>query len=565
MLTKEYIINMSIPTFINKEILIIFLIIYVVTGILGYVISSKRGNAGLISFTLLLVFGAVMHHFFKLSFFTKLLPFGFAPAFISGLILGLSKHEAKAQPIVDVKLKLGSRTVILRNIFAGVGIFGASRSGKTASVIYSLLRHFAEFSFSGLVYDYKNGELTEICLPLFGDRVKIFAIHRPDLTIRINPINPKYLDDEREVTAVTQVILDNLAGTGKGENGFFFDTAGSLLSALILKFSIYHQHYCTIPHIIAFILSVDFSLKKEAEEGVKFSKGLQEDAYDTFLGLKNFLVDDKRVKIQASSFILGLASEKQTAAVVATLANALRKLSFPESFWALTGNDIDLNINAKDNKTVLAILNDPKSEEALTPFLATIIHTITKQMMVRNQEPAFILLDEAPTIKLRNMARISATMASFKIATIYCAQDISQAVIQYSKDGFKAILANLSTLFFGRANDPDSGKFYEQYFEPKKIKTRSKTTGQNSTSNTVSEKEVPKVRSHEFTKFTPGKFAFISGGKAEVIKFPKYDIAVEPLPEKENMKKKMIDNYINIIEEINLFAEQIGISVEKKV
>jgi len=551
---------MNLPDFFNKEIIIIFLIIYFVVGILGYFISAFRGYKGIISFSLILVFGAVMHHYFKLSFFPRLLPFGFAPAFILGLIIGTSKYEAPAEPVIDVKLKLGSRTIVIRNIFAGVGIFGASRSGKTASVIYSLLLHFSEWDFSGLVYDYKNGELTEICIPLFGKRVKIFAIHRPDISVRLNPINPKYLEGEREVTAVTQVILDNLAGTEKGENSFFYETAGSLLSALILKFSMYYQHYCTIPHIIVFILSVDFSLKVEKEEG---GKGLQEDAYDTFLGLKNFLIDDKRVKIQASAFILGLASEKQTAAVVATLANALRKISFPESFWALTGNDIDLNLNSKDNKTVLSILNDPKGEEALTPFLATVIHTITKQMMVRMQEPAFILLDEAPTIKLKNMARISATMASFKIATIYCAQDISQAVIQYSRDGFKAILANLSTLFFGRANDPDTGKFYEQYFEPKKIKTHSQTKGQNSSSKTTSEKEVPKVRAHEFTKFTPGKFAYISGGKAELIKFPKYNIEVEPLPEKQDMRKKMIDNYLNIIEEINLFAEQIGISKEK--
>lgn len=553
---------MNIPDFFNKEIIIIFLIIYFVVGLLAYVISAFRGNKAIISFSLILIFGAVMHHYFKLSFIPKLLPFGFGPAFILGLIIGASKYEAPAEPVRDVKLKLGSRTIIIRNIFAGVGIFGASRSGKTASVIYSLLLHFSLWRFSGLVYDYKNGELTEICTPLFGDRVKVFAIHRPDIGVRLNPINPKYLEDEREVTAVTQVILDNLAGTEKGENSFFYETAGSLLSALILKFSMYYPHYCTIPHIIAFILSVDFSLKVEKEEG---DKGLQEDAYDTFLGLKNFLVDDKRVKIQASAFILGLASEKQTAAVVATLANALRKISFPESFWALTGNDIDLNLNSKENKTVLSILNDPKGEEALTPFLATVIHTITKQMMVRKQEPAFILLDEAPTIKLKNMARISATMASFNIATIYCAQDISQAVIQYSRDGFKAILANLSTLFFGRANDPDTGKFYEQYFEPKKIKTHSQTTGQNSSSKTTSEKEVPKVRAHEFTKFTPGKFAYISGGKAELIKFPKYNIEVEPLPEKQDMRKKMVDNYMNIIEEINLFAEQIGISSEKKV
>lgn len=551
---------MELPTFLNKEIIIVFLVIYAIVGLLGYLISSKRGSIGLICFSLILLFGAITHYFFKISFIPKLLPYAFLPALVLGLVLGLTNYEPKAEPIKDVRIKVRGRTITIRNVFAGVGIFGASRSGKTASVIYSLLVHFSKFEFSGLVYDYKNGELTEICLPLFGERLKIFAIHRPDIGIRLNPINPKYLEDEKNVTAVAKVLLDNLGGTEKGDGGFFYETAESLLSSLILKFSLHHQHFCTIPHVIAFILSVDFALKKEEAS----NRGLQQDAYDTFLGLKKFLIEDKRVRIQASSFILGLASEKQTAGVISTLANALRKISFPESFWALSGNELSLNLNSKDNKTVLAVLNEPKDDEPLSPFLATVIHTITNQMMVRNQEPAFILLDEAPTIKLRNMARISATMASFKIVTVYCAQDISQAVIQYTRDGFKAILANLSTLFFGRANDPDTGKFYEQYFEPKKIKTRSRTTG-NSSSTTIGEREIPKVRSHEFTKFTPGKFAFISGGKAELIRFPKYDIKVEPLPEKENLQKKMIENYSDIIDDVNLFAEQIGISLEKKV
>ena len=150
-------------------------------------------------------------------------------------------------------------------------------------------------------------------------------------------------------------------------------------------------------------------------------------------------------------------------------------------------------------------------------------------------------------------------MASFKIATIYCAQDISQAVILYTKDGFKAILANLSTLFFGRANDPDTGKFYEQYFEPKKIKTHSRTTGK-STSTTIGEKEVPKVRAHEFGKFTPGKFAFLSGGKAELIKFPKFKIKQEILSEKKDLKSDMIENYTKIINDIDFFAKHIKVS-----
>lgn len=224
-----------------------------------------------------------------------------------------------------------------------------------------------------------------------------------------------------------------------------------------------------------------------------------------------------------------------------------------------------MNINDKENQSVFCVLNEPKNEETLTPFLATIIHTITRQMMVRDREPAFILLDEAPTVKLKNMARISATMASFKISTIYCAQDISQAVIQYTRDGFKAILANLSTLFFGRANDPDTGKFYEQYFEPKKIKTRSISRGKGGTSNTIGEREVAKIRSHEFTKFTPGKFAFLSGGKQELIQFPLFKIETQKINDNGNLKANMIDFYTEIIEEMDFFAKEIGISDRKNV
>lgn len=542
---------------LNKDILIIFISIFTIVGGITYFSLKIKGYIGAFLFSFVLVVGMFAHFKFKTSFFPILLPYVFLPAIVIGALLGLAGYQKKAEPIVDVEIKTKRGLRIIRNVFAGVGIFGASRSGKTASVIYSLLLHFSKWEFSGLIYDYKNGELTEICLPLFGKRVKIFAVHRPDISVRINPINPKYLTDEKDVNSVASVLLDNLNTEDKGNGGFFYDTANSLLSALILKFSLYHQHYCTLPHIIAFILSVDFSLKEEEQ------KGLKEETYDTFLGLKKFLTDDKRVKLQASSFILGLASEKQTAGVISTLANALRKVSFPEAYWSLTGNDMDLNVNSKDNKSVFCVLNEPKNEDTLTPFLATIIHTMTRQMMVRGQEPAFILLDEAPTIKLKNMARISATMASFKIATIYCAQDISQAVIQYTKDGFKAILANLSTLFFGRANDPDTGKFYEQYFEPKKIKTRSRSTGKGGTSNTIGEREVAKIRAHEFPMFTPGKFAFLSGGKAELIQFPKFNIATEPLREGDDFKSKMINHYMEIIEEMNLFAEQIGISEKK--
>lgn len=45
-------------------------------------------------------------------------------------------------------------------------------------------------------------------------------------------------------------------------------------------------------------------------------------------------------------------------------------------------------------------------QSAFSPVIATIIHTITKQMSVRNSRPFFLMMQEAPTLRLLNMHRI---------------------------------------------------------------------------------------------------------------------------------------------------------------
>lgn len=495
-----------------------------------------------------------LYHYFRISFYPTLFYYLILPAGISGLLYGFKDYQKPADPIKDISFKTNKGKRVIRNVFAGTGIFGGSGSGKTASVIFQYLQHFAKNNFTGVIYDYKDGELTDICKPLFGERLKIIAVHRPSQTLRINPINPKYLTDEKELIALVNVILDNLTGTEKGSGSFFHETAESLISAIILKFSLFHPKYCTLPHVISFILAVDFSIKIEQQ------RGLSGEAFDTFFGLKSFLIAERRVKIQASAFLLGLASERQTAGVISTLANALRKLAFPQSFWLLTGNDLDFNINSDETPSVVSVLNEPKNENSLNPLIAIIIHTLSKQMMVRNRKPSFILLDEAPTIHLKNMSRIVATMRSFNVASVYCAQDIVQGSRQYTKEGFKEILTNLSTLFFGRANDPDSAKFYEGYFKPVNIKTRSRTRNKGGASTTIGEKEVSEIRAHEFITFKAGKFAFISGGKAETIQFPRPNYKTDPIINGEDFENTIAKHYEKVIADTEIFAKSIGIS-----
>ena len=471
------------------------------------------------------------------------------PSLIIGGLAAAFTYPEKKDELWDVEIETTKGRKLIKNLRRGVLILGSAGSGKTESPIFSIMKHLAKANYGGIIYDYKDGELSEMAKPLFGERLKIIAIHKPYLGSRINPLSAKYISDEKDINEIVNVLIDNLGAGGKPD--FFTENASALLSAVILKFHLYHREYCTLPHIISFILAGDFEEKTD-------SKHLGDQAEAKFLKLKNFLISDHRVAVQASPFIMGLASERQTAAVLSTLANSLRKLAFPEAFWVLSGDDISLDVNSHDNDSVISILNEPKSDSFLSPIIATIIHTATKQMMVRDRKQSFLLLDEAPTIKLRNMAKLPATMRSFGVCIIYCMQDLSQGVMQYGRDGIKEITSNLSTQFFGKTNDPETSRFYEGYFGQIKEKTKSVSYrgGGNifstTSGRTESEKDVSQVKAIEFFKLKAGQFAFLSDGIGEVVQFRKNNIQKEEIDFAINsVNEKYLRNYDEIIKQTN--------------
>ena len=88
-------------------------------------------------------------------------------------------------------------------------------------------------------------------------------------------------------------------------------------------------------------------------------------------------------------------------------------------------------------------------------------------------------MEEAPTLRLPNMHRIPATLRSYDIATVYVMQDKVQNEILYGDKISRAILSNLSYQFFGKANDPDTARYYERFFEIVKRPTKSVSKGEN--------------------------------------------------------------------------------------
>ncbi len=427
-------------------------------------------------------------------------------------------------------LKVKGTKLKLENVRRGVSIIGATGSGKTESVLYNLLDHFGNKDFCGVIYDYKNFELTEMAYPLFEKGSNDFYIVSFDpIYNKVNPIAARYLPDEESVNEISRVLLENLLelkeSASSGSERFFNDAVEGLISGLIWRMKTDYPEYCTIPHLIALYQHLDT------------------------MQLVDFLSTNLTAKAMSNAFISGVDSDKQTAGVRSTLANAFKKISTRKIFMVLSEDEIPLNVNSLDNPAVISVVNNPKIETSLSPVIASIMHTMTKQMSIRNQLPSFVLVEEASTIRLLNMHRIPATLRSYNIACVYVLQDKVQNDMLYGDKASKAILSNLSYQFFGKANDPDTAKYYERFFEIVKKQTVSVNKGHNlnfDTRITHGEKEVAKTRADKFFSLKPGEFVVFADGKDKKVRFIKPNI-VYNLPKEKNYTSEDLEANFNRI------------------
>ncbi len=458
---------------------------------------------------------------------------------ISLILLSIEEANPPEHKKYRLRFPLESGSLTIANIRRGISITGAAGSGKTQSVVYSLLKHLSSKQFCGVIHDYKDFELTELAYPLYKDtKLPFYIIGFDPLYNKVNPIAPHYLEDEESVNEISRVLLENLLEQKDqqlaGSSRFFNDAVEGILCGMIWKLKSSHPKYCSLPHLIALyqILDSDKLLK--------------------------FLGEDVTSRAMADAFISGIDSERQTAAVKATLANTLKKITTRKIFYCLSGHDLPLDINNPEHPGVISVVNNPKFESAYSPIVATILHSIIKQMSVRRRESAFILMEEAPTIRLPHMHRIPATLRSFDIATIYVMQDKVQNDLLYGDKASKAILSNLSYQFFGKANDPTTASYYERFFElvNKDIVSVSKGGNLNfDTRVTKTKKEVSKLRADLFFRLKPGEFVAFADGKDRRVQFPHFKLKrTLPAKFKHPSKAEVEKTFFRIFEEARKIA-----------
>ena len=450
----------------------------------------------------------------------------------------LTSKTGKIDPIWSVKFPIrNSSPLIMQNIKRGIAIFGSAGSGKTESGFVPILKHAGERNIPCLCYDYKNGEITEIAHFFFQDSsVKQATIipHSPMYSDRVNPFMPKYIPTEQHLRQQTKLIfanlkkVDNIRDSG---SSFFDKIPEPTLAAVIWRLKVDYPEMCTLPHAVA------LCLVKTPTEIVDF---ISKNPYSRAIG---------------SPLVDSLISENQVAGVKASLSLPLTDLALPTIFWVMGANDVDLDINNPENPTFLSIVNDPRLERINAPFISVIISTAINSMQIRNRPASFLLFDEGTTFYIDGISKIPATMRSYNIATVFSTQDRALAKENYGDVITSSLLANLSYQMIGKANDPDSVKYYKNISEEIEKKTVSKSyTGSvmgGDTRMSEGTRETSKYKNQDFTGLKQGQFFVFADGKDKLYNFDLFPFKRMELKVKHHITEKDLnDNFNRIMEDV---------------
>ncbi|MGV8829926.1 MAG: type IV secretory system conjugative DNA transfer family protein [Breznakibacter sp.] len=459
-----------------------------------------------------------------------------------------------------------NRFINILNQFQGILVVGSAGSGKTASVGIPILYEAVKNQFTGIVYSYKKFDLADVVntayhyYPETADSVALKVINFTNMhkTHRINPIHPNYIFNESFIDEYVSCIVKNLNKEWIKKQDFFATSSMLLLKAVITFLKNRHPDYCSIPHAFSIINHLGAS------------------------DIVEMLSHDPKAKVISSSLAEGVTAGAgdQTAGVIASIKNVTIKLDNENFFWVLSGNDIDLNLNMPDRKTMLVLVNDPQTEETITPLISLIVTVARKLMNVPGRAPSIFALDEAPTLFIPNFDTLPATGRSNKISVLYMCQDLSQMEETYTEVGSRKIKGSLSNTFYGNCAENKTLKYISESFgkvdkiiENQSI-GRNKSTGSVGQSDNVSynvqerflikDSEVASFKIGEFCgkiigneekPFFRVRFGLLEeslGMKPDSQKVPDYALMCPHITDTEVLHSCLAvhENYLKIIEEV---------------
>jgi YWFCY protein/Type IV secretory system Conjugative DNA transfer len=348
--------------------------------------------------------------------------------------------------------------------FRGTLILGSPGSGKTWYIIEPMIKQYIAKGFALLVYDFKYDDLSRIVynhFERFKDRYPgtsaHYNLHLGDLnrSHRANPLHPSTLFDLQDAGEAARAVLLGMQSEGGGHHhDFFLDSAINFVQALVWFLRLYKNgRYCSWPHVI-------------------------ELAQTSYKDLFAILAAEPQLVALVTPFSDAFKNApEQLSGQIASATIGLAKLSSPNTYYIMTGNDFDLDLNDPAAPKLLTIGSNPQKTDTYGPMIAAYINTINRLANRKHRHPLAEIFDEFSTVKIHTIIRSLATGRSNKMAITLCAQDASQLRLAYGKDFTDVILNTCGNIFSGATGGDTAKSLVERFGKTMQERESHTTTG----------------------------------------------------------------------------------------
>jgi hypothetical protein len=351
----------------------------------------------------------------------------------------------------NLKDKTRKSWINIINPFRGLLVAGTPGAGKSYFVIRHVIDQHIKKGFSMFLYDFKYDDLSKIVynkLLQYKGNYKVkpafYIINFDDLnhTHRCNPLDPQAMNDITDATEASRTIMLGLNREWiKKQGDFFVESPINFLTAVIWYLRKYKDgKYCTLPHVIE----------------------LMQADYDRLFSV---LLKEPEITALINPFISAYNNnaKAQLEGQVASAKIGLARLSSPQLYYVLSGNDFTLDLNNPHEPKIICVGNNPQKLQIYGAVLSLYISRMIKLVNRKGQLKSSLIFDEFPTIFFNNMDSLIATARSNKVATTLAVQDFSQLKKDYGHEQADVITGIVGNIISGQVTGETAKKLSENF------------------------------------------------------------------------------------------------------
>jgi hypothetical protein len=349
------------------------------------------------------------------------------------------------------KGKWRSSYVNFLNARRSVLVMGSAGSGKSFFIVENIIRQVCAKGMVLFVFDQKFPELTTLTYNhylqnkhLFPPSTRFVNVNFSNLSLsyQCNPIHPVTLPTMTSAIEVSKSLLLSMNKSWAGKQGdFFVDSPINLLSAVIWFLRKYADgEYCTLPHAIE-LMHVE---------------------YDKLFTVLN---TELEISTLINNFIQAYKdNEMETLnSQMASVKIPLGRISTPEYYYILSGNDFTLNINDPQNPIVFCLGNNPQYQEALAPIMSLYVDRLNRMINQPGKLDCVQVIDEFASIRATTVMQTIFTGRSNNITTVIALQDYSQLKMVYTKEEAETIFNITGNIISGQVSGETARLLSERF------------------------------------------------------------------------------------------------------